>query len=240
MTYPHPLRATVRGDLVRFTPTHGLAVLSAAALLLTACGDGDVVDEQTAPDELDGELSEEELEDIEDLLGDTGGLEDPNDLVEDGVFRGVGVVLPVPEGWSLDQTAYAQGVVAAISEDGTQQMSAQAVDGDTLAATGQDVDLELLLDNVRQLGPPDVDEAVELTGATEAHRLTYLQLPAQQEGLPDNSATIVLAEDDRGLIGEFTVSAASEDYDSELEDLLLEGAGFDPDSEPRTPEIPEP
>jgi hypothetical protein len=225
---------------VRFTPTHGLAVLSAAALLLAACGDGDTVDEQTAPDELDGELSEEELEDIEDLLGDTGGLGDPNDLVEDGVFRGAGVVLPVPEGWSLDQTAYAQGVIAAISEDGTQQMSAQAIDAETLAAGGQDVDLELLLDNVRQLGPPDVDESVELTGATEAHRLTYLQLPAQQEGLPDNSATIVLAEDDRGLIGEFTVSAASEDYDSDLEELLLEGAGFDPDSEPRTPEIPEP
>jgi hypothetical protein len=225
---------------VRFTPTHGLAVLSAAALLLAACGDGDTVDEQTAPDELDGELSEEELEDIEDLLGDTGGLGDPNDLVEDGVFRGVGVVLPVPEGWSLDQAAYAQGVIAAISEDGTQQMSAQAIDGETLAAGGQDVDLELLLDNVRQLGPADVDESVELTGATEAHRLTYLQLPAQQEGLPDNSATIVLAEDDRGLIGEFTVSAASEDYDSDLEELLLEGAGFDPDSEPRTPEIPEP
>jgi hypothetical protein len=225
---------------VRFTPTHGLAVLSAAALLLAACGDGDTADEQTAPDELEGELSEEELEDIEDLLGDTGGLGDPNDLVEDGVFRGAGVVLPVPEGWSLDQTAYAQGVIAAISEDGTQQMSAQAIDGETLAAGGQDVDLELLLDNVRQLGPPDVDESVELSGATEAHRLTYLQLPAQQEGLPDNSATIVLAEDDRGLIGEFTVSAASEDYDSELEELLLESAGFDPDSEPRTPEIPEP
>lgn len=220
------------------------AALAAAALFVAACGDADPDTDPTEPpvdgDAAPEDLDEEDLEGLEDLLGDQGDLEDPNELVEDGVFRGAGVVLPVPEGWTLDATAWAQGVVAAVNEAGDQQLSAQAIDAESIEAFGQSADLEVLLDNVRQLGEADVDEEVELVGAERAHRLTYLDLPPQQEGLPETSATIVLAEDDRGYIAEFTVSAASEDYDASLEDLLLDEAGFDPDSEPPAIDAPQP
>jgi hypothetical protein len=146
----------------------------------------------------------------------------------------------VPDGWELDPNAFAQGVIAAISEDGTQQLSAQAIDATEAEAAGQSLDLDELLENVRQLGEAEVDEEVELEGATRAQRLTFLDLPAQQEGAPESSATVILAEDDRGYIGEFAVGAASEDYDESLESLLLDGAGFDPDSEPPEPAMPAP
>jgi hypothetical protein len=220
------------------------AALAAAALFVAACGDADPDTDPSEPP-AEGEaapendLDEGDLEGLEDLLGEQGDLEDPNELVEDGVFRGAGVVLPVPEGWSLDATAYAQGVVAAVNEAGNQQLSAQAIDAEQIEALGQSADLDTLLDNVRQLGEADVDEEVELAGAERAHRLTYRDLPAQQEGLPETSATIVLAQDDRGYLAEFTVSAAAEDYDDALEDLLLEQAGFDPDSEPPSLDVPE-
>jgi hypothetical protein len=221
------------------------AALAAAALFVAACGDADPDTDPTEPP-AEGDAApedgfdEEDLEGLEDLLGDQGDLEDPNELVDDGVFRGAGVVLPVPEGWTLDPTAYAQGVVAAVNEAGNQQLSAQAIDAEQIETLGQSADLDALLDNVRQLGEADVDEEVQLEGAERAHRLTYRDLPAQQEGLPETSATIVLAQDDRGYLAEFTVSAAAEDYDEALEDLLLDQAGFDPDSEPPSLELPAP
>jgi hypothetical protein len=66
------------------------------------------------------------------------------------------------------------------------------------------------------------------TGAERAHRLTYTDLPAQQEGAPESSATMILAEDGNGLVGSFAFSAAADQYDSSFEDLLLETSRLRP------------
>lgn len=221
--------------------TRRLAVLLAGALLLGACSDGD---DQAQEDEVaqpgDEEIDEEALEE---LLEDQQDMPDPNADVEDGVYSGNGVLLPVPDGWSLAPEALAQGLVAAVTEDGMQQLTAQAVDTEDAAAAGQDLDLDTLLDGVRQQAPqePDVDEETDLAGATRAHRLTFTGVQAVEEGAPESSTTIVLAEDGEGLLAEFTFTAAVDAYDEETVDLLLAEAGFDPDSEPQPmPQQPAP
>lgn len=224
----------------------GLALTAAAGLLLAGCGDDQAQDATETPaseQPADAPTSGEELDEqaLEDLTGGTEGLEDPNEDIEDGVYRGNGVVLPVPEGWSLNQQAFAQGIVAAVSEDQTQQMTAQVVDTAAMEASGQDMDLDSLIDGVREQIPqePEVDEDVDLAGADRAHRLTYLDLPAPQEGAPSSSATIVIAEGGDGLVGEFAFSATTDTYDDEVAALLVAEAGFDPDSEPPEPAQPQ-
>ena len=222
--------------------------LTGAILLLAGCDNGATQDEQ-APDEQtpteqpdDAPTGSEGL-DEEALQDPTQGqdVEDPNEAVEDGVYRGNGVILPVPDGWSVDSTALRQGVVAAISEDGTQQLTARAVDLEAAAEdSGQSLEFDALIDSVRQQvqQEAEVDEEVELTGAERAHRLTFLDLAAQQEGVPSISATIVLAEDADGLLGEFAFTATTDAYEQSTAELLLADAGFDAGSEP--PALPQP
>lgn len=196
------------------------------------CGRGHATPSPTA----DGTEQTEAL----DVPGDED-LEDPNDDIEDGVYRGSGVVLPVPDGWSLDEGAFAQGVIAALSEDGSQQMTARAVDTEEAEGEVASFDVETLVSGIRQQIPqePDVDEEVEITGAVRAHRLTYLELPPQQEGGPTTRVTIVIAEDGGGVVGEFAFSALAESYDEEQAEQLVTQAGFDPDSDPPTlPQAP--
>ncbi len=130
--------------------------------------------------------------------------------------------------------------MVAVNEDQTQQMSAQAIPMEALEANGQEAGLEPLVDGVLQQiqQEPEVDEEVELTGAERAHRLTFLEVPGQQEGQPDSSATIVYAEDGDGLVAELAYSAPADSYDEALATQMLEQAGFDPDSEP--PALPAP
>lgn len=223
--------------------TRRFAVLLAGTLLLGACSDGGDADD-AQEDEVaqpgDEEIDEEALQD---LLEDQQDLPDPNEDVEDGVYSGNGVLLPVPDGWSLAPEALAQGLVAALTEDGMQQLTAQAVDVEAAAAAGQDLDLDTLLDRVREQAPqePEVDEEIDLAGAARAHRLTFTDVAAVEEGAPESSATIVLAEDGEGLLAEFTFTAAVDAYDDATVDLLLAEAGFDPDSEPQPmPQQPAP
>ncbi|MFN2347239.1 MAG: hypothetical protein ABR616_16190 [Dermatophilaceae bacterium] len=232
----------------------GLVLTAAIGLLATGCGDGQPQsdpgsDEPAATDTPDPDASEDAdldeggAEQMPEDDTDDAGVQDPNDDIEDGVYRGNGVALPVPDGWSIDPAAFQQGVVAATPDDGAQQLTAQAIDTDAADAAGTGpLDIESLLDGVRQQiqQDPDTDEPVDALGADTAHRLTYLQLPAQQEGQPETSATIVLAETD-GLIGEFVYSAAGDNYDEAIASALLDGAGFDPDSEPTPlPQPPQP
>jgi hypothetical protein len=209
----------------------GLAASAAVALLLAACGNGD----DEPQDEAATETSEEgQQEALDDLTADAEDMEDPNEDIEDGVYAGNGVLLPVPDGWQLDPQAFQQGIVAAVSDDQQSQMTAGAVEvGD------EEVDFDELLDSVRQQfgDDVDVDEEVELEGAERAHRLSIAGLPPQQEGMPESDVTFLLAEDGNGLVGEFAFAAPSEAYDDELVDLLLAEAGFDADSEP--PEMPQ-
>jgi hypothetical protein len=215
---------------VRQPIRRGLAASAVAALLLAGCGDGDEPQDEAATDS--PEEGQEEA--VDDLTADSEDLEDPNEDIEDGVYAGNGVLLPVPDGWQLDPQAFQQGIVAAVSEDQQSQMTAGAVEvGD------EEVDFDELLDSVRQQfgDDVDVDEEVELEGAERAHRLSISGLPPQQEGMPESDVTFVLAEDGNGLVGEFAFAAPSEEYDEELADLLIAQAGFDADSEP--PEMPQ-
>jgi hypothetical protein len=228
---------------VRISFRRGMALTAVAALTLAACGDQDNGDDPTAQE--DGQLDGEDLDegDLEDLLGDDEELEDPNENIEDGVYRGSGVVLPIPDGWQIDPGAFQQGAILALADDQSQQLSARAIDAEEAEAAGQPMDLDTLLDMIREdVGEDaDVDEEIELEGAATAHRLTYLDLPSQQEGAPDSSVTILIAEDGNGNVGEFTYAAEPDNYDEDIADLLATDAGFDPDSEPPAmPQAPQP
>lgn len=217
-----------------------VALTAASGLLLAGCSGGG---DEAAQDPTNGQTGTEQS---------TGAAQDPaqdpSQDIEDGVYAGSGVLLPVPDGFSVNPQALAQGMVAAVSDDGTQQLTAQAVDTTQLQGQNQDLDLPTLVDSVRgQIEQePAVDEEIELANAENAHRLTYLEMPSQggaqggaTEGAqPPSSATIVIAESGDGLIGEFSFSAAASDYDEETAELLLAEAGFDPESEP--PQMPQP
>jgi len=235
---------------MRSNVKRGLVLTAAVGVFLAGCGDQEPPEEgnedgQTSTEDSEGEepsgdaSGEEELDEeaLEDLLAGQEDLRDPNEDVVDGVYRGNGVVLPVPEGWSIDPAAMMQGVVAAFPGGGSQQLTARAVDAEQAEAGGAEpIELESLVDSVRQQLEQDAatDEEVELVGADRAYRLTYLDLPGQQEGQPDTGITLVLAESG-GLVGEFVYSAGSEDYDEDVVSQLVEEAGFDPDSEVPAP-----
>lgn len=220
--------------------TRGFALTAVAGLLLAGCGDDQAQDAET-PTSTDAPTAQTEgATDAPAAEGaPTEALQDPNEDIDDGVYRGNGIILPVPDGWTLDQQAFAQGIVAAVTEDGSQQMTGQAVQTAEIEAQGQAMDIESLVDGIRGQIEQEasVDEDAEVAGADRAHRLTYLDLPARQEGGSESSATIVIAETDE-LVGEFAYSATAESYDDEFASLLVEQAGFDPDSEP--PAIPQP
>ena len=189
------------------------------------------------PDELDEEALEDLLaEEGEDPLAD---LPDPNDDVTDGAYRGSGVILPIPEGWALDQASFAQGALVAIPEDASQQLFAQAVDVDTLP---EELTFDQVVeDNLTQAGEePTVNEEIELAGAEQARELRFEGLPAQVEGEPETSVLLVVADDGDGRLGIFNYAALADDFDDETAALLIDEAGFDADSDPAPPLPPAP
>lgn len=226
--------------------------MAAIGLFVAGCGDGQASEEQSSDDQAASDApsddgSEDPGSDPEggdDMPDGKAEVVDPNDDIEDGVYRGRGADLPVPDGWSINPVAFQQGVVVATAEDGAQQLTAQAIDTEQAeAADAEPLDLEALLDGVRQQVDQDAeaDEQIDVIGAEQAHRLTYLQLPAQQEGQPKTSATIVIADGGDGLIGEFTYSALAADHDETIASLPVDQPGFDPDSEPAPlPQAPQP
>lgn len=224
-----------------------LTVAALSALILAACSNGTgetddaAQDADQAPDELgelEGELDLDDIEegelDLDDLMGDQGDLPDPNEHVEDGTFRGDGIVLPIPEGFELEPTAYMQGLVAAVTADGLQQIAGQAVDSTTLP---DPLDLDELAEaNQEQLGEATSDEETEIDGASRARILRFDDVPGQMEGQPDLSLLLVLAEDGEGEIAIFNYVAPSEDFDEDEAQARLANIGFDPDSSPPDPE----
>jgi hypothetical protein len=215
--------------------------IAAAALLLAACGSND--DEAAAPDETPEQQEQPESgdpgEDQAPAEDPFAGLPDLQAMVDDGTFRGEGIVLPIPEGWDFDPTAQLQGqVLASEGEEGLQQIAGQAVD---VAALPEPVTFEELLDNNRQQfqEEPEVDEEIEIEGAERAHQLRYDALPAAQEGLPEVSIVLIVAEDGDGRLGSFNYAAATDEFEDATAEQLLTTAGFDPDSEPTPPQLPE-
>lgn len=223
-------------------------LLVTAAIALAACGaDDDTDGAQTAPDQQSApEAQDDERPDGEQPDGDPSQpdgqdleLPDPDEMVSDGVFRGEGIVLPAPEGWAFDEMALSQGIVSAATEDGLEQLAGQALDTDEVP--DEELTVETLIDaNRAQIpGDPTVDESVEIDGAEEAHQLRYDDVDPQIEGQPTSSILMIVADDGNGRVAVFNYAAASDDYDDGNADLLLETAGFDPDSDP-TPPAPMP
>lgn len=214
---------------------------AAVAVLIAACGgaDGDPETDTAAPEATDG---------TPDDAGDDGidqpDLPDPDELVTDGEFRGQGVVLPVPDGWSIDEMALMQGLIVASSDDDpTQQLAAQAIDA-TALPDDETIDFDELLELQRtqfqEVDPdlaPTIDEEVEVEGATQAHRLRFedVSLPEQ----PAFRLELILAEDGDGRIALFNYAAPSDGFDEDIAELLIDGVAIDPDSEPPAPMVPE-
>lgn len=242
---------------MRFRRSHLLAAVAVGALTLAACGpdETDPSDEaapsatgsEEAPDESGGdepgddELDLDDLEgeldgelDLDDLLGEQE-MPDPNEHVADGVFRGDGIVLPIPEGFELEPNAYLQGLVAAVTPDGLQQVAGQAVD--TEAMPDQALSLEELAEaNEAQFGPSASDEEIDVDGASRARQMYFEEIPAQMEGDPELSLMLIIAEDGNGEVAIFNYVAPTEEFDEAEADSRLTGIGFDPDSSPPDPE----
>jgi hypothetical protein len=71
--------------------------------------------------------------------------------------------------------AFAQGLVLAMPEDGSEQFAGQAVDTDDL---GEEIDFDELVSANREqfeTGPTE-DEEIELEGAAQAHLLRFDEL----------------------------------------------------------------
>jgi hypothetical protein len=202
--------------------------LAAAAAMLAACG---TTDDEPAAQPPEEQQAPEEPGAGEDPFADQPELEDPNEQVADGAYRGEGIVLPVPDGWRVDEMAFAQGLVLAMPEAGNEQLAGQAVD---TADLEEDIDFdELVAANRDQFeSAPTEDEEVELQGAAQAHLLRFDGLAPQQEGQPEGSLLLIMADDGEGRIAVFNYAAPTDDYDEQQADLLLSAAGFDPDSAP--------
>lgn len=228
-------------------PTATIAL--AAALVLAACGTAD--DAETTDDPPEDEQSTEAPDDdaaAEDpaAADDPAAAEDPladlPDLeaqVEDGVFRGEGIVLPIPDGWQFEPAAQLQGqVVATGGDEGLQQIFGQAVDADDLPET---VTFEELLESNRAQfeEEPAVDEEIELEGAEVAHQLRYDALPATQEGLPPVSIVLLVAESPDGHFGSFNYAAATDEFEDAVAERFVTETGFDPDSDPTPLQLPD-
>lgn len=237
------------------------AAAAAAALLLAACGDDGGEEPATdagaedgaddtgaAPD--DGEAPGEDPMAGEDLP-------DPNDDVQDGVYTGNGIRVPVPDGFELDPMAAAQGLIAAIDAEGQQQVLAQALDIASLPDTGEELTLDTLVeDNRGQFAgqEPTVDEAIELSDGSTAHQLVFEALPptgpgaAEGEGAdaadvpaePDIDVAVIVADDGEGRLAQFSYLAPTDAFDDAIVTALVEEAGFDPDSDPAPPVPPAP
>ncbi|TVR20074.1 MAG: hypothetical protein EA387_12205, partial [Nitriliruptor sp.] len=168
----------------------------------------------------------------EDPLAD---LEDPNDLVDDGVLSANGITLPAPEGWRFDEFAFASGYALALAPDSEEQLGAEAVDP---ASFDQELSFDGVLDANRDTvdAEPAIDQEIEIPGAARAVQLRYLDLPSPPdapEDQPDTtSVLLIVAERPDGVLAVFTYAAADDAFDDAIAELLLTTAAFDPDSDP--------
>jgi len=221
--------------------------VAALALLLAACGADDDADSPgDQPDDEQQEPGTDELDD--DALGDDqaapddpfADLPDLQAQVEDGTFRGEGIVLPIPEGWQFEPTAQMQGqVLATEGDEGLQQIFGQAVDVEDLP---EPVTYDELLDSNREQFPgeePAVDEPIDLEGADQAHQLRYDGLPPTQEGLPEVSIVLIVADDGDGRLGSFNYAASTDEFEDAIAEEFVNVTGFDPDSDPTPPQMPD-
>lgn len=213
-----------------------IAALAVAALVAVGCSS-----EQDPA--ADGEQPTQTGTEAAPTGPDTPTLDPEQGEVEDGVFRGQGVMLPVPEGWQVDQAGLAQGVVGALPEGGESNQFLVAVAGinEAPGTEFEGMGLDEAVSSYRELAPsePAVDEEIEFAGAARAHELRFEDLEAQQPDQPPSDQLIILSEDGDGQLALFNYVAPSDGFDEAIADLLLAEGGLDPDSEPTRPQMPE-
>lgn len=205
----------------------------------SAATDDQTGTEEAGPDELDAAALEEALGDLEPV--EEPSLEDLGVSVSDDAVRGLGVVMPLPEGWEFDPVPASQGALFASAGglDPEQLLFAVAGIESDPASGFEGLGLEEALDVVRGSVPmtPDRDEAVDLEGAVAAQLLEYeeVDIGSQEDGGPASYQVVLLAEDAEGMLALFNYVALSGAEDVGVTEQLLAEAGFDPGSEPLAP-----
>jgi hypothetical protein len=225
-------------------------VLTLVAVLAGCATDPDATDDPTSTE---SDTTDEVVDDteaagtdeaaLEDVLGDLDPAEAPS-LEELGVsvtddeVRGLGVIMPLPDGWEFDPVPASQGALFASAGGADPEQLLFAVAGiESDPASGfEGLGLDDALDVVRGSVPmtPDRDEAVELDGAVAAQLLEYeeVRIGSEEEGGPVSYQAVILAEDADGVLALFNYVALSGAEDAGVTEQLLTEAGFDPASEP--------
>jgi hypothetical protein len=159
--------------------------------------------------------------------------------VEGGVIRAEGVVVPVPDGWTLDETAFSQGVIGISPDTGadgeapSQLLIASGAIGSNPVFGVQGLGYEDILELYGSLLPegPSIDEDVEVEGSDRARLLRYDEITVQ-EGQDPTDEVLLLVDAGDGRVALFNYAAPSDEFDEDVVQLLLDQAGIDPDSEP--------
>jgi hypothetical protein len=231
-------------------------VLTLVAVLAGCATDPDTTDGAAAGDL---ETTDEVVDDtdaagtdgsaLEDVLGDLEPIEEPSleDLgvsVSDDAVRGLGVVMPLPDGWEFNPEPASQGALFASDGvvDPEQLLFAVAGIESDPASGFEGLGLEDALGVLRASVPmtPDRDEAVSIEGAVAAQLLEYdeVQIGGEGEGGTASYQVVILAEDADGMLALFNYVALSGSEDAGVTDRLLAEAGFDPDSQPPSSVVP--
>lgn len=216
-----------------------LAALAAAALALAACGGGNGGggdDATTAPTGAPTAAA-------------TLSPAPTSTLVEDGVFTGQGILLPIPDGWRLEERTLRTGFVAAFPQGAGSQQLLLAADDVT-----NNPQVPLQGDNVQALveaykqqipQPADVDESIDFQGAQQAHQLIFRDLPAQQTAAPTPAPSpstsdqlVIIAGSGDGQFALFNYVASSGSYSEDIAEQVRTQGGLDPESEPSRPPVP--
>jgi hypothetical protein len=232
-----------------------LVPVLALVVVLAGCGtdpattDDQTTDPATTDDQAGAGTEEAGLDALdesalEEALGELDPIEEPSleDLgvsVTDDAVRGLGVVMPLPDGWEFDPVPASQGALFASAGglDPEQLLFAVAGIESDPASGFEGLGLEAALDVVRDSVPmaPDRDEAVDLDGAAAAQILEYEEVDIGSEedgGGPASYQVVILAEDPDGMLALFNYVALRGAEDPGVTEQLLAEAGFDPDSEP--------
>lgn len=174
--------------------------------------------------------------------GQAGGSGGDAPVEASSEFAGQGIVLPVPEGWKINQGAVGTGTIVAQPEgEGQRQLLLGAADilGGG-AGTAADQSLSDMVDNLRSgiNAEPTVDESIDMKGAAEAHQLVYESLEPNPTASPTGATAgpttqlVILARSSEGEFAIFNYVAPADAYNDSVAQLLRTRGGLDPNSEP--------
>jgi hypothetical protein len=228
-----------------------LVPILAAVVVLAACADDPSAAPEAPtidapdPDAGDADLRSDDEQPDDEQPGDGPTAMEDQALqlelpdVEDGVIRTEGVVVPVPDGWTLDETAFSQGVIGISPDTGadgevpSQLLIASGAIGSNPVFGVQGLGYEDILELYGSLlpGGPDLDEDVEVDGSDRARLLRYNDI-AVQEGQDPTDEVLLVVDAGDGRVALFNYAAPSDEFDEDVLQLLLAEAGIDPDSEP--------